>query len=1081
MIKVIGFLLLIGMTFVSFAQNPNPLAFYKVEKYDSKSGMPADFITNTYQTKDGFIWMTTYNGYLRFDGKKFTNFNSTNTPLIKTDNNSSLFIESKDSTLWLPTGMGLLAYKNGIFKSYLTNYPNIFLQGTTKNGDLILSSTKKDKRNWLVFNITTHQSTTIKEDDFLSIKNSTGTDKTTEKDNWFVKDYKIIHKEKNGVWRTLGEKEGIRSNIFFHKDGFFVDSKNRVWLTSLYGLFLWDGLRFNLFPGMEKMVTPNSNPSFGYMTEDNQQGIWASIDNTLAYLPNNESRFLVFPKQFINIQTLQNISIDREQNIWVATDRGLYKISKTKVVNYAEAEGIINNRVSSVSEISPNKFLITSTNDQLYILENKKIRPFKIADNKVLKEVKNFISNTADSKGNIWLGHQKGVLCISKNKVINFKTPNQVRYIEEGKDGKIYIAVAFTGIGIINERKELKMLNVPNADFSLDYFSSLHHLKDGSILTTTYRTGAMIIAKNGDIKKIDLFNGITGIAIFNAFELTDGTIWFATAKGLIKLQNDKVVSIDKNAELPESAIFGILPDKSGNWWFPSNKGIIYAPYSEIDLFTRNNKAKINWKIIDDADGMNNKQCVGARHSIIGSDGNLYVVSIGGLVEVNPEKLLTNNLPPLVSINQLRVDDSLYFSKQVNNISPGSHRYIFEYSALSFVAPEKNKIYFRLVGQDADWIRSTGENRAIYTNLSPGKYRFEVKATNNDGVWSENSVNFEFTVQPFFYQTNWFKVAVVIFSILLIWQIINWRTSVVREANIRLENIVNQRTKELQESLENLKQTQSQLIQSEKMASLGELTAGIAHEIQNPLNFVNNFSELNVELIEELKGIRKKVEGDRIQGIGNREQEEEILNDIRENSEKINHHGQRAASIVKGMLQHSRSSSATKEPTDINALCDEYLRLAYHGLRAKDKSFNAEFKTEFDTSIPKVNIVPQDMGRVVLNLINNAFFAVAERSRSEAEKSGIFNLESNEQYTPLVTVTTKNLGNKIEILVSDNGMGIPSEIKEKIFQPFFTTKPTGSGTGLGLSLSYDIVKAHGGEIKLESEGGKGSEFIIQLPI
>ncbi|MBR2648710.1 MAG: hypothetical protein IKD55_07705 [Sediminibacterium sp.] len=317
--------------------------------------------------------------------------------------------------------------------------------------------------------------------------------------------------------------------------------------------------------------------------------------------------------------------------------------------------------------------------------------------------------------------------------------------------------------------------------------------------------------------------------------------------------------------------------------------------------------------------------------------------------------------------------------------------------------------------------------------------------------------------------------------------------------VELEVLVQERTaeiskqkEELEKTLEELKSTQQQLIQSEKMASLGELTAGIAHEIQNPLNFVNNFSELNVELIEELKGIRKKVEGDRIQGIGNREQEEEILNDIKENSEKINHHGQRAASIVKGMLQHSRSSSATKEPTDINALCDEYLRLAYHGLRAKDKSFNAEFKTDFDETIPKINIVPQDMGRVVLNLINNAFFAVGERGKEEAISHKVEAISSEEKvipsglqptpYSPTVTVSTKNLGNKIEIRVSDNGTGIPSEIKEKIFQPFFTTKPTGQGTGLGLSLAYDIVtKVHGGKLTVESEQGKGTTFIIQLSI
>jgi signal transduction histidine kinase len=266
---------------------------------------------------------------------------------------------------------------------------------------------------------------------------------------------------------------------------------------------------------------------------------------------------------------------------------------------------------------------------------------------------------------------------------------------------------------------------------------------------------------------------------------------------------------------------------------------------------------------------------------------------------------------------------------------------------------------------------------------------------------------------------------------------------------------------LEITLSNLQATQSQLIQSEKMASLGQLTAGIAHEIQNPLNFVNNFSEVSTELVDEMKSEIKK---------GNYDEVNVIADDVKQNLEKINHHGQRASDIVKGMLQHSRSSSGVNEPTDINALTDEYFRLAYHGLRAKDKTFNATMKTDFDESIGKINIIPQDIGRVVLNLITNAFYAVNEKS-----KQGIAD------YEPTVSVVTKKVNHQVEIRVTDNGNGIPANIVDKIFQPFFTTKPTGQGTGLGLSLSYDILKAHGGEITVESKEGVGSAFIIQLPI
>ncbi len=274
---------------------------------------------------------------------------------------------------------------------------------------------------------------------------------------------------------------------------------------------------------------------------------------------------------------------------------------------------------------------------------------------------------------------------------------------------------------------------------------------------------------------------------------------------------------------------------------------------------------------------------------------------------------------------------------------------------------------------------------------------------------------------------------------------------------------------LEKTLKELKSTQSQLIQSEKMASLGELTAGIAHEIQNPLNFVNNFSEVNVELIDELT---------QELAVGNRHSDNyrkatEIAKDIKENEQKINHHGKRADAIVKGMLQHSRSSNGVKEPTDINALADEYLRLAYHGLRAKDKSFNATMKTDFDESIGSINMVPQDIGRVILNLITNAFYAVNERKT-------LRQAQGDSAYEPTVSVSTKKEGDKVLISVKDNGNGIPQKVLDKIFQPFFTTKPTGQGTGLGLSMSYDIVKAHGGELKVETQEGEGSVFLIQLP-
>ena len=290
-----------------------------------------------------------------------------------------------------------------------------------------------------------------------------------------------------------------------------------------------------------------------------------------------------------------------------------------------------------------------------------------------------------------------------------------------------------------------------------------------------------------------------------------------------------------------------------------------------------------------------------------------------------------------------------------------------------------------------------------------------------------------------------------------------RQKAYKTLNLQKQKTDEQKTK-AEDALIELQLTQKQLIQSAKMVSLGELTAGIAHEIQNPLNFVNNFSELSIDLLGELREVTvsKLSAPDKVEA-------DEIINVLADNFKKISDHGKRADSIVKGMLQHSRAGTGNKEPTDINALADEYLRLSYHGFKAKDKEFNANFTSYLDESIGKIEVVPQDIGRVLLNLYNNAFYAVNKKK------------QENDAYEPLVSVNTKRVGNKVELSVKDNGTGIPQKILDKIFQPFFTTKPTGQGTGLGLSLSYDIIKAHGGEIKVETNEGEFAEFIIQLPI
>lgn len=422
----------------------------------------------------------------------------------------------------------------------------------------------------------------------------------------------------------------------------------------------------------------------------------------------------------------------------------------------------------------------------------------------------------------------------------------------------------------------------------------------------------------------------------------------------------------------------------------------------------------------------------------------------------------------VYLAQHNTDSALYYAQegtrtaaeiQYNELLRDGNEILSKIYETKGMSPQALK-HFKLFKLYADSINNQQTEKAA-SNLA-AEYEYSKKEILLKAEQAKKQVEFQKQTN----QQRWiiFSAFAALFSSLVVAWLIYRSRQKEKHSNLLLhrqnEEIEKQKNT-LETTLKDLKNTQAQLIQSEKMASLGELTAGIAHEIQNPLNFVNNFSEVSKELLDEMK-----TELDS----GNTEDAKAIADDVIQNLEKINHHGKRADGIVKGMLQHSRTGTSLKEPVDLNTLCDEYVRLSYQGFKAKDKSFNTIINTEFDNSLGNINVVPQEIGRVILNLLTNAFYVVNEKKQ--------MNIPG---YEPTVSISTKKINNKAEIKVTDNGNGIPKNVLDKIFQPFFTTKPTGQGTGLGLSMSYDIVtKGHGGELKANTQEGKGTEFIIILP-
>lgn len=515
--------------------------------------------------------------------------------------------------------------------------------------------------------------------------------------------------------------------------------------------------------------------------------------------------------------------------------------------------------------------------------------------------------------------------------------------------------------------------------------------------------------------------------------------------------------------LPEWDVWSMVVDKAGNIWFSTDRSInqlnvetgIFSTLTEKDGFTPMNFSfGLRLKVSSTGDiylasGVNGEGFVRIRpDKFTSTAASVYLKS----VEINQEKF-----PLATGINNLTELSLKHFQ---NNIS-------IETGTIDFYSKGNSKIRYKINEINDKWQYAPANYTVRYDGISPGRYTLEMQASNAANEFIGPVRTLLINIASPWWNTGWAYLLYILTFGTVTSALINYRSRSLRRQNMLLEETVSNRTQELKKSLEDLKATQSQLIHSEKMASLGELTAGIAHEIQNPLNFVNNFSEVNKELFDELQEEIEKGDKDEISA---------ILKDLRDNEDKIILHGRRADSIVKNMLFHSRTSSGEKELTDVNAMCDEYLRLAYHGLRAKDKSFNATFRTELDPDLPNIKVVPQDIGRVLLNLINNAFQACAEASKLVKAD----NL-AKPNYAPLVIVSSKKLTNAIEIRITDNGTGIPDNIKDKIFQPFFTTKQTGQGTGLGLSLSYDIIKAHGGRINVESIPDEGTNFIIELPI
>jgi len=1092
------------------------------------NGLPFEIVVSVFEDSNGDIWIgTNGGGAARYDGHTFTTFSEAE----GLHNQITDFLETKNGSLWIGTyGGGLFRYDQDD-----TGIGGTFVQYSTAQGlcDMMPNNLLEDPEGNIWFK--TRCNTIGK----LELARDGKPERIIEygpNQNSYNGDLvEIICDSQGNIW------SGSSDGILFRFDG---TNFTHLALPDSMASATINNLLYDKHTDQIKVAVDNT----GIISMDARKPDNFTLLIKEDGLPNNEI-YSLFVDQYGDLHTISRKAIavkkagdfkkysdsdgftnlvvnqiteDTKGNIWFATEGdGLIRFDGDSFAYHGPSMGFHSQPMGIIRDHHGNlwvasnggglhKFIPDSTGGTgtfHYYMENAGL------------SLKWMTCVMEDSKGNIWSGTNGGG--------INILTPD--RHHVGGSLAKISTPQGLSSnqvYTIIEDRQG-------------DIWAGMHA---GGI--SRHRPGE----KPGEGKwwHYGPDQGLAGTSVISLKEDHRGNIWIGMPGGLQLLfrdeagQTERILTFDEKNSPVGRMVNSILIDKDSTLWFSSDLGLLRLTEDKYAQLLEKVQAGVVYDddvIFDVFNMWNGFTGAGGRNaSIQDSRGKIWLSSNTFLNAFDPELITADSTPPVTVISALSLANDLINWHEIENkkvtditlrngiklhdftldgysggyglpmhlnLAHDNNNITFGFSAMARHQPELVKYRYFLDGFDGSWSGLTTFQEVPYGNLPPGAYTFRVKAMNSLGIWGEEAT-YEFTIRPPWWFSIWAYIACAILFVVFV--VFAHRTLKARTLRIEREKIqarelaqakeIERAYSELNQSHEHLKSTQAQLIQSEKMASLGELTAGIAHEIQNPLNFVNNFSEVSAELLdevsEELNRVKTRLASSPDHDDDSLSEAESILSDIKQNLEKITHHGKRADAIVKGMLAHSRKSEGAKEPTDLNALAEEYLKLSFHGLRAKDKTFNADFKTDFDPGIPPINMIPQDIGRVLLNIINNAFYAASLghqiESTNENPSAAVETGHAPSLPRPMIIISTKNLGDKIQVSISDNGPGIPDAIKEKIFQPFFTTKPTGQGTGLGLSLSYDIVKAHGGEITLDSrpisgnsEIKQGTEFSIFLPV
>ena len=1042
--------------YIWFATALGGIGFYDGESFThftTKEGLNHDYVFSILEDRNGHIWIASNGGGLSvFNGESFTHFTEEEG---LSSNYVLSILEDKKGRLWFGTfGGGVSVYDGETFTHF-----------SIKEGlsDDRVWSMYEDRDGLLWFGTERGGISVYDGESFTHFKKNDGLSSDNVRS--------IIEDKSGNIWigtfgggvsiydgksfRHFTQNEGLPHNVVM---SILEDSLGNIWIgTYGGGACLYDGESFTHFTENEGL--PHNIVYSIY--EDTKGNIWfATNGGGLGYF--NYQSFSHFArKEGLNIFRAMSMIEDRNENFWFGTFRdGIIYYDGEFITQLKKEEGLSDNRIMSILEDRNGHFWFGTWSGGVTKYDGNNFIHYSEKQG-LIDGIVNCIFE--DQKGNIWFGVRgRGLVQFNGENFTVFNTHgglnlNVIMSILEDKSGNLWIGTKGGGV-------------VHFDGVSFTHFTEKEGLSDNNVVS-------MIEDKYGHLW-FGTENG--GVSVFDGNSFT----YFTEKEGLSSNKVRSVLESSKNTKESQiwvATLIGItkIDIESNN---PQTESQLSnnQKKSDSDHIKNMSSSKIyNLQRFTKYDGLKAMDFL-VNSAFIDKKNRAWWGTSESPVNLNLDNFKISENPPSLHFKQLFINENYIDYYNLNDSNFRDVRFsevksfenyplslslpyyknhlTFHYVGIDWAAPHKIQYSYRLLGLDERWSNPTNEAKTDYRNLSFGTYTFQVRAIGESGEWSD-PFEYTFTIRPPWWHTWCAYIGYVLLILLALRIFSKWRERKLQEEKEQLQKKVEERTRQLKDSLENLKSIQDQLIQQEKLASLGQLTAGIAHEIKNPLNFVNNFSDVSIEMIDEA------IDEVKAQGLAPSPEEDiiEILSDIKSNLAKIHDHGSRANGIVSSMLQHSRGGTGQKEPTDLNTLIKEYVNLSFHGMRASKNPINVDIQLDLDESIDKVDLVGEDFSRVILNLCNNAFDAMRELS--------------NERLAVLHVRSIRKNGSII-IEIEDNGHGIPDEIKGKILQPFFTTKRGTEGTGLGLSITHDIIKAHGGELDLFSKPGR-TKFKITL--